>query len=194
MNADAWGGDYSEIVDGIPSFEPASGTRMLRFLRADFDGKEAPVGYVGDLYRVIDLRRHTSELAAGDAVVVVEAAFGSVPFEESDRFSANLSLNALDTVPADAEGWRAMISTPRRLEEFTLASARRRQKLSSVDPWQQVSIELRLPPETRYLLIGLHVADLQAARDRGNTPPAVEFEGQFADDVQVTLRRANDRD
>lgn len=190
----SWGGDFAEISGAVPGVVPVDGQRMFRFLRADYEGKENPIGYVGDIYRVIDLRRHTSRFADGDAVVVVETAFASAADGESKQFFANLSLNALDKVPAEAEAWRTLISGARRLDEVSLASARRRHALSpaSGNPWQRVSVELRLPRETRFLLIGLHVADRQAARTHGGAPPAVRFSGQFADDVRVFLRPGND--
>ena len=189
VEPDIWGGDFAEIVHAVPSVEPVDGERMFRFLRADYEGKENAVGYVGDTYRVIDLHGHQTTLADGDAAVTVEAAFGSTPFEDSGRFNANLSLNALGAVPASADEWRALISTPRLLDEVALASARRREILSPGGSWQRIRLEMRLPQETRNLLIGLHVGDQQAARKHGIAPPAVQFDGQFADDVRVTLRK-----
>lgn len=189
IDPDAWGGDYSEIVEAWPSLRPVDGNRMLRFLRADYDGKEKQVGYLGDLYRVIDLRGDLSQFADGNTVVSVEAAFASLAFERSGRFSPNLSLHALEELPANAEAWHAMIEIPRRLEEASLASARRQEFFSSSDPWRRVSLEMRLPPNTRYLLVGLHIADLHVARNSSSLQPAVEFEGQFVDDVRVMLRR-----
>jgi len=194
MEPDVWGGDYSEIVGAWPSIQPANGKRMLRFLRADYVGKEHEIGYQGDVYRVIDLQGNRAELYEGDSLAVVKAAFGSVPFDESQRFFAKLSMYALAKLPADEAAWRVLIGAPAHLAEGSLASAIRRQELSSDITWQQLSLEMRLPSETRYLLIGLHVVDEQAAREHNNLPPAVEFEGLVADDVRVTLRRASDRD
>jgi len=189
IDTDAWGGDYSEVVEAWPSLRPFDGNRMLRFLRADYAGKEDQVGYLGDLYRVIDLRGDVSQFADGNTVVSVEAAFASLALKESGRFSPNLSLHALEELPANAEAWHALIEIPRRLEKASLASARRQELFSSSDPWRRMSLEMRLPPKTRYLLVGLHIADLQAARNSSGLPPAVEFEGQFADDVRVMFHR-----
>ncbi len=194
MEPDAWGGDHAKIVEALPSIQPANGKRMLRFLRADYVGKDPPTGHMGDVYRVIDLQGHTSELSHGDTLAAVEAAFGSVPFDESQLFHAKLTMYALAKLPADEAAWHVLIRAPVHLAEGSLASASRRQELSSDITWQQLSLEMRLPSEARYLLIGLHVADGYAARKHGSSPPAVEFEGQFADDVRVTLRRASDRD
>ena len=189
IDTDAWGGDYSEVVEAWPSIRPVDGNRMLRFLRADYEGKEQQVGYLGDLYRVIDLRGDVSQFADGNTVVSVEAAFASLALKESGRFSPHLSLNALEELPASAEAWHAMIEIPRRLEKASLASARRQEFFSSSDLWRCMSLEIRLPPKTRYLLVGLHIADLHAARNSSSLPPAVEFEGQFVDDVRVMLHR-----
>lgn len=184
----AWGGDYVEITENA-TVEPFDGKRVLRFLRADYAGKEKPVGYVGDIYRVIDLRGNTSLLANGDAVATVQAVFASASIGDSGRYIGNISLNAMEEVPVNAEEWRTLIGTPRRMEEAALASARRREVLSPVENWQQIDIDMRIPGKTRFLLIGLHVADQHAARNHGIAPPAVNFEGQFVDDVRVTLGR-----
>ena len=189
LDTDAWGGDYSEIVEAWPSLRPVDGKRMLRFLRADYPGKEKQVGYFGDLYRVIDLRGDVSQFADGNAVVSVEAAFASLVLEESGRFSPHLLLHALEKLPANAEAWHAMIEIPRRLEEASLASASRQELFLSSDPWRHMSLEMRLPPKTRYLLVGLHIGDMEAARYSGGLPSDVVFQGQFVDDVRVKLHR-----
>jgi hypothetical protein len=51
------------------------------------------------------------------------------------------------------------------------------------DGWTTVSTELRLPPDASFLMVRLHMADLQSR----NAADAVEFAGNFADDVRVTL-------
>ncbi len=190
VESDAWGGDFAEIVDSgaFSEVTPVDGKRMFRFRRADYKGKENPVGYVGDIYRVIDLHEQAAVIAVEDSIVMVEAAFGSVQFEESGRFVGSISLNAFDAVPQDGDEWRALIGTPRRMEEFALASARRRDALSSQGSWHPIRLEMRLPRGARFLLIGLHLGDQRAPREYGSTPPAVQFDGQFADDVRVTLR------
>ncbi|QDT60376.1 hypothetical protein SV7mr_28970 [Stieleria bergensis] len=188
VDLEAWGGDYVEIAD-CASVEPFDGKRALRFLRADYAGKENPVGYVADIYRVIDLRGNSSLLANGDALATVQAMFSSTSIGDPDRFIGNLSVNALAEVPASAEAWRTLIGTTRRMEEASLASARRREVLSPEAAWQQIDVEMRLPTKAQFLLIGLHVADHQAARSHGFAPPAVKFENQYVDDVRVTIGR-----
>ncbi|MDF1813097.1 MAG: hypothetical protein P1V20_12945 [Verrucomicrobiales bacterium] len=192
VNPDAWGGDYVEISGATSGIEPIHGERMLRFLRADYEGKEDAVGYMSDIYRVIDLKKYSSRFADGNSVVAVEADFGSVPLDDADRFFANLSVYALAQVPTNTQSWQVLIGTPRRMEEVALASARRSRGLEGSPgmSWQKLSLEMRLPQETNYLLIGLHTGDRLAAGESGSeTPPAVQFEGQFVDDVKVKLRR-----
>lgn len=82
-----------------------------------------------------------------------------------------------------------MFEIPRRLEEASLASASRQELFLSSDPWRHMSLEMRLPPKTRYLLVGLHIGDMEAARYSGGLPSDVVFEGQFVDDVRVKLHR-----
>jgi hypothetical protein len=57
---------------------------------------------------------------------------------------------------------------------------------AAVNRWQPLRVEMRIPPGTRYLLLSLHVTDSKAGREPLETG-AVEFPGQFVDDVQVSL-------
>ncbi|MDF1756184.1 MAG: hypothetical protein P1U89_25580 [Verrucomicrobiales bacterium] len=184
-----WGGDFTEIVTATEGVSPRHGERMLKFLRADHKGKKNPVGYVGDLYRVIDLRGHESILENDDAVVSVESAFCSIPFAEPDRFVCGLGIYALSSLPSGNDSWKNWPLFETRLSEESLATAQRWISLSpSGLEWQKGRAELRLPTESRYLLVVIHLSDRSAILPSGE-PPAVEFTGQFIDDVRITLKR-----
>jgi len=188
-----WSGDFSEVVAEQNQVSPKHGKQMLKFLRADHEGKEDPVGYVGDLYRVIDLHGHESALANDDALVSVEAAFGSIPLDEPDRFICGIGMYAMSNLPTATEGWKQLMEIENRLREESLANAHRWITLSpSGGQWQTGRAELRLPVESRYLIVVIHLSDRSAIQPDGE-PPAVAFSGKFLDDVRVELsRRSSD--
>jgi len=96
LQAGVWSGDYSEVVSEQQGVKPESGTKMLRILRADYEGKPRPEGsYVGDLYRLIDLRSFRQALADGNAVAQMSAVFNAAPFPKEEAYSCVVSLYAL---------------------------------------------------------------------------------------------------
>ncbi len=184
-----WSGDFTEVVAEWEGILPEDGGHMLRFVRADHQGKENPVGYVGDLYQVIDLHGYESTLANDDAVVAVESAFRSVPFDDPDRFVCGMGIYALSTLPSGPDDWKQWMSFETRMGEESLATAQRWITLApDATEWQKGQVELRLPMESRFLMIAIHVSDRSAIQPEGE-PPAVEFSGQFLDDVRVVLKR-----
>ncbi len=187
---DEWNGDYTKVVSEENGVLPVHGEQMLRFLRADHEGKENPVGYVGDLYRVVDLRSYESTLMNDDAVVSVEAGFRSIPFQEPNRYQCGISVYALREVPANKEDWKRLFEAQGKLMEDSLATAQRWIFLDGEESaWQKARTEMRVPVEARYLAIGIRVSDRSAIDPAGEEPPAVEFSGQFVDDVRVVLSR-----
>lgn len=189
LTPEIWSGDFTEVVTKQDGVSPQHGDHMLRFLRADHEGKENPVGYVGDLYRVIDLHGYELILANDDAVASVESAFGSLPFDEPGRFVCGVAIYALSTLPSGADEWKRLLETHNNLNEESLATAHRWVSLSHTGTqWQTARAELRLPTESRFLVIAIHVSDRSAIQPNGE-PPAVEFSGQFLDDVRVVLCR-----
>lgn len=187
-----WSGDFGAVVTEQAGVQPHSGQRMFQFLRADYEGKPPQFSYTGDLYRMIDLQGQ--DLGSGDseALVVVEASIRSIPFQEKDRYRANLWLYAFEKMPT-FEGSEA--TWPFRNEKRPSAgkgpgaSAHRDLALNhSGKDWEKLRVEMRVPPGTRYLMLSIHVVDLVAERD-SKREGAVEFPGQFLDDVRVSLVR-----
>lgn len=180
--AGVWSGDFSEVVGEQQGVKPESGRKMFRFLRADYEGKANAEGsYVGDLYRLIDLRAYREEFDDGNATVHVSAAFNAIAFPKEEAYSCMISVHALDS---------EMAMSPAGLTEAmsangSLATARKRLPALDRDPgtWQRVDEELRLPAETEFLLIHLVVIDATKGRKR------ITFDGHYIDDVRVTLTR-----
>ena len=105
---------------------------------------------MGDIYRVIDLRGNTSLLANGDAVATVQAVFAVHLLEIPAVLLGNVSLNAMEEVPVNAEEWRTLIGTPPDGGSCAI-SARRHEVLSPVENWQKIDIDMRIPGKTRFL-------------------------------------------
>jgi hypothetical protein len=190
-----WSGDYSEVVGEFSGVKPASGKKMLRFLRADYEGKPVHDGYVGDLFRIIDLRGTEFDVARGDACVSVEARFRSLPQEEPGRVRCGVTVYALDALPSAGERHDLFLKArdgllaeggAQNAGANILATASRHEVLTTVGGvWQIARNELRVPPGARFFMIHLHesLADLWKQKDL----QPVEFAGLFVDDIRVTL-------
>ncbi len=177
-----WSGDSSEIVGEQQGVRPASGGQMLRFLRADFEGKQSPdSSHLADMHQLIDLRPYRQEIANGSAVVEVSASFNAIPFSVDEKYGCAVSIFALDEEMA-TNGSTRIGST---LMTDALAMTRSdRGRVIDRDPttWQRVTSDLRLPPDTDFVMIRLHI-------NCGRRSPGVTFAGHYADDVQVSLIR-----
>ncbi|HEY1051835.1 MAG TPA: hypothetical protein VGE39_18820 [Prosthecobacter sp.] len=192
-----WSGDFSEVVEAQRGVQPAQGSKMLRFLRADYEGKPARGGYVADLFRVVDLTSPELAVMRGDACISVEARFRALPQDGVRRGHCGVTVYALDALPESGEHHDLFL---KRRDEMTadtddespgkgpliLATTARQEALMTFEgAWQMARSELRLPPGTRYVLIHLHQSLLQPKNLR--TPDAVKFDGLYIDDVRVTL-------
>ncbi len=177
-----WRGDAAEITGAQNGVAPASGQKMMRFRRDDFDGRPKPDGgHIAVVYRLIDLRPMRGELADGAGVVEVSAGFNATAFPDEEKYGGAISLYALDADSLPDRVGR-LGST---LANDALAMARSSNTKLDRDPatWQRVTTELRLPPNTEFLVVRLHIS--QTFRS-GESPV---FTGNYADDIRVTLTR-----
>jgi len=189
----AWSGDYSELTGAADGVKPADGQTMLRFRRADYEGKPARDGYVADLFRIVDLRHVTGAAAS----IVVEAHYTALPQADMTGLNCGISILALDGLPPGGMHDDTLL---RRLnanfvesaepedEPRILATAARSQKtpLSTGEArWTSVRSELSLPPDARYALIHLRAHLAHSYRKEVTKP--VEFTGLFLDDIRITL-------
>lgn len=190
----AWGGDFSEVVGEIAGVKPAQGTKMLRFRRADYEGKPVRDGYVADLFRIIDLRGRDLAVQHGDGAIQVDARFAALPQNGLQGMSCGMTIYALDELPP--KGTRddaflkrlstgALEAAEPDAEPRILATAARSEKAETTGQWQIVRSELRLPAETRYCLVHLR-AHLNGSY-RPEIAKPVEFAGLFVDDIHIAL-------
>lgn len=188
-----WSGDYTELVGERSGIQPRSGARMLQVRRADYEGKPSAFSCSGDVYRMIDLRSQGVLVEDGDTVVSAEAHFRSIPFSAPKRYGVSLWVHAFENLPpvgADGVAWppRPQPGASASMEVPTASIHRSVNLEPQGNHWQKLRTEMSVPPGTRYLMVCFHVVDCEAGRQRQESG-AVEFPGQFVDDIQVTLTR-----
>jgi hypothetical protein len=178
-----WSGDYSAIVSEQQVAKPVSGEKMLRFLRADYEGRSIPSSHSSDVFRLVDVRPYRREFADGGAVVQLSAVFNAAPFPEDENFSATLTIFALDASLVGTE----MLKAENVLSTESLAFSRSTKVVMDRDPttWQKVSNELRLPPGTDYLMLRMGMSSDTKSQDKRRD----SFAGHFADKVQLVMAR-----
>ncbi|MFM9954361.1 MAG: hypothetical protein ACKVVO_09915 [Opitutaceae bacterium] len=177
-----WRGDAAEIVGTQNGVKPEKGQRMMRFLRADFDGKSKPAGgHIAVVYRLIDLRPFRGELSDGGAVVEVSASFNAMVFPDAEKYGFAISLYALETESVPERAGRLGSA----LTNDALAMARSSRTQMDRDPstWQRLTTELRLPANAEFLAVRLHI---NQAFESG---PDFIFTGSYVDDVRISLTR-----
>ena len=175
-----WSGDYAEVVDEQQSVKPGSGKKMLRLLRGDYEGKSNAKGsHVADLYRLIDVRRYRQEFADGSAVVQLSAGFNAFEFPHGETYTGKMTLHAFDTETAT----NGSLRTVRVWDDTCLGAAGTGPVRLDRNPstWQRMTIDLRLPPTTDYLLIHLIIPS------RPGTHAQEGFAGHYIDDVRLML-------
>jgi len=180
--AGMWSGDFTEIVGEQQGVKPERGTKMLHLLRADFEGKARVEGnYFADVYRLVDLRPYRREFADGGAVVQLSAAFNAFAFPAEEAFGGSVAVHALSAA-TDVDGFRL---NEWSIESESLAMARNHRLKLDRDPgtWQRLGTELRLPPDTEYLLIRISVDHSNPSQRR------VSFDGHYVDDVRLSMAR-----
>ena len=178
-----WSGDFSEVAGDEQGVKPESGVKMLRLLRADYEGKaNAKEGHVADVYRLIDLRPHRQEIADGSAVVQLSAGFNAFEFPGEEIYSNRMTVHAFDAETV-AKGTLRTVSA---WDEHCLATASTGATRLDRDPatWQRRTIDLRLPANTDFVMIHLMISG-----GLGSHPQA-DFAGHYIDDVRLTLRHS----
>lgn len=176
-----WSGDFTKIITSQADVQP-SGQRMLRFLSGDYEGKPNPGGYIGEIYRLIDVRSFRSKLSDGNAIVQVSAHFNAGATPDKEACQTSLSLYALDAATLDDDALNAGTNL---LERALAVTRRSKQELDDdAATWQQLSTELRLPPNTDFLLLRIAVAHGALTRKAGGQQA---FAAHYADDIRVLL-------
>ena len=174
--AGQWSGDEAEVVTSTPEVKAHGGAKMLRFLSATYPGENSPRSQWGDVYRIVDVR---GLAGAGSTVARVSASFARGAATGEERFACRVEAYALDqdlsTLPPTlSHTW---------LQQNNSATGSRRAVLTGTGRWQEVSVELPITRETRFVVLHLAVVQEQPTLKSG----VVQFPSQFMDDVKVEL-------
>jgi hypothetical protein len=188
-----WGGDVSEVCGSVGEIKPASGTKMLRFLSAQYEGGLQTIGYNSDLHRIVDLSEHTKALSEGKGWITAQASFRASATSQQNRYLCGIELRALSELPTEGGEnamWRRIFADQRASLDaagIPQNSSRRETALSpDAARWTLLRNDLPLPPGTRYVLVTLHAVDAQSAA-RKAPAEEVQFPGHVIDDIQISL-------
>ena len=158
-----WGGDESEITDGITPFE---GSQVLHFIHTKSSGPGSTVG--SDVWQFIDTSTYSIEIASGMAILTATAFF--------TRVKGNDNTDTLFEVRIDAYS-----GTPASKTKLASASG----KIFSggdLDTWEKAVASLTLPTDTTF--VGIRISSRENV---SNDISGVEFDGHYADNVNLTL-------
>lgn len=179
--AGVWSGDYAEVVTEQDGVKPAEGSRMLRFLRGDYEGRHIPESHSSDVFQLVDVRHLRTELHDGTAIAQLGAHFNAAASAPDDPFFCTLTIFALD---ADLLH-RGKALADANVSRNSLAHSESSLVRLDRDPatWQRATNELRIPPNTDYLLIRTGFSNASHAPDRRTD----EFGCQFVDEVRIVI-------
>jgi hypothetical protein len=177
-----WSGDFSELVSEQQGIKPAHGTKMIRMLRADFEGKSVTkLNTYGDLMKIVDVRPFTRETNGGEVVLSASALFNAATFPDAERYDGVVTLYALDEIG----------STEKNLLKDSLAhSCNGRGLLLDRNPatWESATTRLQLPAGTHFVVVKVSVRRMPKNKEPLSTlPNPITFSGHFVDDVSVSI-------
>ena len=177
-----WSGDFSELVGEQQGVKPAHGTKMIRMLRADFEGKSVTkLSTYGDLMKIVDVRPFTRETNGGEIVLSVSALFNAANFPEAERYDGVVTLYAVDEIG----------STEKNLLKDSLAHSCNGLGLSldrNTTTWESATTRLQLPAGTHFVVVKVSVRRMPKNKEPLPTlPNPIAFNGHFVDDVRASI-------
>jgi hypothetical protein len=177
-----WSGDLSEVVGEQQGVKPAHGTKMIRMLRADFEGKSVTkMNTYGDLMKIVDVRAFTRETNGGEVVLSASALFNAANFPEAERYDGVVTLYAVDEI-----GY-----TEKNLLNDSLAHSCSGPGLSldrNPATWESATARLQLPAGTHFVVVKVSVRRWTKNKESLSTlPNPVNFSGHFVDDVRSSI-------
>ena len=180
-----WSGDLSEAVGEQQGVKPAHGTKMIRMLRADFEGKSAAkLNTYGDLMNIVDVRAFTRETNGGEVVLSASALFNAAPFPDAEHYDGLVTLWALGS----------QFPTEENLMDDALAHSVGLCRPLDHDPatWQSASARLLLPPGTERVLLKASFSPMPAnGKSQSPLPDYETFAGHLVDDVRASVSIRN---
>ena len=184
-----WCGDLSQVVGAEQGVRPVHGQSMLKYLRADYPGKQnASESYCSDLYRLIDLRPYREQLEAGMTVAELSAAFNAGAYPEDEWYVCGLGMYAISSeMAANTSSLLAMLNSNESLAMTRMTCPR-----LDRDPatWQKVACSLEIPADADVLLLHLSISH---THNRNYTKRHIDFGEHYIDDIRMGLTRPAQR-
>jgi len=171
-----WMGDEAEVVASAPSSKAHGGAKMLRFVSATYPGENSPRSQWGDVYRLVDVRGLAGD---GPTMARLSASFAQSSAVAEERFVCRAEALAIDKdlsalpTPLDL-AW---------LQQNNSATGSRRAVLTGTGQWQDVSVEVPITRETRYVMLHLAMVQEQPIIESGS----VQFPAHLMDDVKLDI-------
>jgi hypothetical protein len=165
-----WRSEATMIVAAENGIQPFEGQQMLRILHADPKGAGRAGG--AEVYQAIDLTPLTAEIAQGRVSIIFTARFNRVPGDRQTDTEFSLSAWTHDGPLATFN--------PNRPSPPPLRTSLQ----SDGDPatWQPVTLRVVPPANAKFVIVQLF-----AGENVFNDVRGVEFDGHYADDVQLEL-------
>ncbi len=161
-----WGGDQSEIVTTENGINPFEGSQMLHFIYSRRDEPGSTVG--SDVWQFIDTSTFSFEIATGMAILSATAFF--------NRVLGDANTDTLFEVRIDAYSGTPDSKTKLASAFGTILTD------SDVFTWEQAGASLTLPTGTTF--VGIRISSRENVF---NDTSGVEFDGHYADNVNLTL-------
>ncbi|MBI1371294.1 MAG: hypothetical protein GC159_00830 [Phycisphaera sp.] len=163
-----WGGDMTRIVEAEQGIAPFEGRRMLRFEHTTAEG--ASDSSTSDAIQIIDISDLYPRIDAGRVHIDASAYVNRIAGDQDTATKFGIYIQA--------EG-------DRQPGEKRVGLDRTKSLLESDDnpsTWERISTTMLLPKGTRMVVVRV------AAIEKVNRTTGVEFEGHYADGVDVEIK------
>jgi hypothetical protein len=172
-----WQGDDVSSVVPPAGISLPEGARLLQFRSTGPSGASA-TGESSQLWQLVDVSTLAADIDAGKVRATAKSRFVSVPGDAQTDRRFDLRVGAFAGRPAD---FPAAYLAPQgvRLADPTVSVI-----TPNTGAWQATELTFILPPGTRYLAV-----EIYAFENVFNDATAPEFDGHFADETSLILRR-----
>jgi len=161
-----WGGDKSEIVTTENGITPFEGDKFLHFIYSRKSGPGSSVG--SDVWQFIDTSAYSFDIATGMAILSATAFF--------NRVLGDANTDTLFEVRIDAFSGTPDSKTKLASAAGTILSD------NLLNTWEQAGVSLVLPVDTTF--VGVRISSRENV---SNDTSGVEFDGHYADNVNLTI-------
>ena len=159
-----WGGDPSQIVTAERGIVPLAGQRMMRF---DAAGNTAdPLLNSGEVWQIVDVSSHATQIASGNARALVSAWFNRVSGDAQTDTSFGVTMSAFTGTVSNF--WNDVVGGAYTAAGFGVTTD------SDVATWEEAAGQWPIPIGTTYMAVRVG-----AYENIFNDGVAPEFDGHY---------------